>query len=76
MGEVVSFYREELQVVEAKEAAKLLGISSSTLTRMRKLNIGPQWVKLSARRIGYQLRALRNYLEAQTAGVDRHKAAA
>ena len=65
MGEVVPFNRAELQVISEVEAANLLGVSRATLARMRKADIGPRPVKLSARRIGYRLSAIRDHLAGQ-----------
>ncbi len=62
MGEVVAFQRPEMQVISEKEPAKRLGLSRATLARMRKAGIGPRWVKLSTRRIGYTLATIRDHI--------------
>ena len=69
------FTRPELVVVTVAEACKMLGLSRTTLSRMRRDNIGPKPVKLSARRIGYRLDDIMAYL-AQGVGLGSPAAAA
>jgi predicted DNA-binding transcriptional regulator AlpA len=54
------------QVVTELKAAELCGISRDTLRRRFKAGNGPKRLRLSAHRIGYRLRDLRSWLEAQT----------
>jgi len=56
-----------LKVVSEAEAAAMLGVHPATLRRMRKLNTGPSWVRLSAGRLGYPLDKMNDYIEAQSA---------
>lgn len=54
-------------VLRTAEAAKYLGIASSTLTKSR-LKPGADtvpWVRLTSRRVGYLVRDLDAYLEAR-----------
>jgi predicted DNA-binding transcriptional regulator AlpA len=64
-GFVVPF---EDQVITELEAAERCGISRDTLRRRIKAGNGPKRLRLSARRVGYRLRDLYSWLEAQTEG--------
>jgi predicted DNA-binding transcriptional regulator AlpA len=68
MGEVVSFNRTELQVISEGEAARLLGVSPATLRRHRLADIGPRYVKLGVRRIGYRQGAIREWVNQRERG--------
>jgi predicted DNA-binding transcriptional regulator AlpA len=49
-------------VLPELEAAQHIGLSVSTLRRMRYAGVGPVYVRLSERRIGYRITALDDYL--------------
>ena len=59
---------DDHQVVTELDAAKLCGISTYTLRRRVKAGDGPKRLRLSAHRVGYRLRDLHDWLEAQTEG--------
>lgn len=50
-------------IISKKEAAELLDISVDTLDRMTARGEGPKRVQLSARRVGFQMRELRQWIE-------------
>lgn len=68
MGEVVSFDRARLQVVGEREAAAIVGLSYATLRRMRLDDIGPRYVQLGVKRIGYRQGDLAEWLDRQARG--------
>ena len=49
-------------VVSERKAAEIIGVSPDTLRRMVKRGEGPHEIKISARRIGYRLSALNEFL--------------
>jgi predicted DNA-binding transcriptional regulator AlpA len=55
-------------VVSEREAAEILGVSPDTLRRIVKRGKGPARVKISARRVGYRLSALNDFLARVTKG--------
>jgi predicted DNA-binding transcriptional regulator AlpA len=56
------------RIVSAQTAAKLLGISHSTLRRLWDIDQGPRRIRLSPRRLGVRLRDLQAYLDERSAG--------
>ncbi|MGG5823953.1 helix-turn-helix transcriptional regulator [Falsiroseomonas sp. HW251] len=46
------------QILKEVEAAACLGLSRRTLKRLRDAGIGPRFIRLSARRLGYDLSEL------------------
>ena len=65
LGEVAPLDRIKLRVISENEAAAILGLSYCTLRRMRLDDIGPPFVRLGARRIGYRLSSLDAWLDGQ-----------
>ena len=61
-------------VVSEKEAAAIIGVSPDTLRRMAKRGEGPDQIKISARRIGYRLSALNDFLARVTETVRNQEA--
>lgn len=55
--------------------ARELGVSLATVTRWRRMGIGPQWVRLSARLIGYRRDAVEAYLASREGLPPNHTAA-
>ena len=53
------------RVLGEKEAAEFVGLSPMTLERMRKQGVAPQHVRLSARRLGYRICDLTDWLDAR-----------
>jgi predicted DNA-binding transcriptional regulator AlpA len=49
-------------VIPTAEAARRLGISSSTLEKLRSRNLGPPVVRITARRVGYLPASIDAYL--------------
>lgn len=58
--------RIPVEYVTVREAATFTGLSVPTLTAMRRLGLGPDWVRVSARRVVYEIAALRAYMSART----------
>ena len=61
-------------VVSEREAAEIIGVSPDTLRRMVKRGEGPDRIKISARRIGYRLSALNDFLACVTEAVRNQEA--
>ena len=58
--------RIPLEYVTTREAAAYTGLSKPTLDAMRQTGTGPKWVRVSARRVVYEIAALREYMAART----------
>jgi predicted DNA-binding transcriptional regulator AlpA len=58
--------RIPVDYVTSREAAAYLGLALPTLNGMRKLGIGPDYVRVSPRRVVYELAALREYAASRT----------
>ena len=58
--------RIPVEYVTAKEAAAYLGLGLPTLNAMRQVGLGPAFVRVSPRRVVYELAALREYTAAHT----------
>jgi predicted DNA-binding transcriptional regulator AlpA len=58
-------------VVSEREAAEIIGVSADTLRRIVKRGEGPDRIRISARRIGYRLSALNDFLARVTEGRER-----
>ena len=58
--------RVPVEYVTAREAAAYTGLSLPTLTVMRRLGTGPAFVRVSPRRVVYELAALREYMDTRT----------
>jgi predicted DNA-binding transcriptional regulator AlpA len=56
----------EDRVIAEHAAAAMMGISLPTLRRRVRAGNGPPVIRLSERRIGYRLRDLRKWLDANT----------
>ena len=64
------------QVLRTFEAAQYVGLSASSLEKMRSLGTGPRFVRLTERAIGYDIRDLDAWLDGQrNQGPDDPKAA-
>jgi predicted DNA-binding transcriptional regulator AlpA len=50
------------RILSVAEAAKHMGLSESTLNKGRMTGRGPLFIKISARRVGYDLADLDEYL--------------
>lgn len=53
------------QVMQPEQAADFLGLSKSTLAKMRLSGNGPAYIKLGARRVGYLKEDLCGWIEAR-----------
>ena len=51
-------------ILRPPEAARHLGLSESTLAKMRMRNEGPAFVKLTGRACGYRLSSLNRFVQA------------
>lgn len=52
-------------ILSPKQAAALLAVSLTTLWRLRRFGTFPPAIRLSARRIGWRLSAIQDYLNRQ-----------
>ena len=55
------------RVLDERAAADFIGLSHMTLERMRKLGTAPRHITLSARRLGYRVCDLLDWLDARAA---------
>ncbi len=55
----------EHRLLRTPEAAALLGLSTSTLNKMRCTGRGPQFIKISAAAVGYEPAAIEAYKAAR-----------
>lgn len=53
----------EIRVLLPEQAANFLGLSMSTLAKMRLGGDGPTYIKLGARRVGYMKSDLHQWLD-------------
>ena len=51
-------------LLNANEAAEILGVSKATLAKWRCSGTGPSFVKLGLRRVAYQVHALEEFVSA------------
>lgn len=58
--------RVPVEYVTAREAAAYTGLALPTLNAMRHLGTGPDFVRVSPRRVVYELAALREYMSNRT----------
>ena len=58
----------ELRVLTASEASELLTVSVPVMERWRRAGTGPRFIRLSARRVGYQVSDLRTWVTARAEG--------
>ena len=58
--------RVPVEYVTAKEAAAYLGLGLPTLNAMRHVGLGPAYIRVSPRRVVYELVALREYMVSRT----------
>jgi predicted DNA-binding transcriptional regulator AlpA len=63
-----------MQILDTAEAAKLIGLSQSTLNKLRIRGTGPRFCKLG-RRVGYDPDDLRRWVEANKRGSTSERAA-
>ena len=61
------------RVLPTKESAAFLGISVSTLRRLRDQRTLPKPIELSTRRIGWRIGDLCDYQDARIAGLTWHE---
>ncbi|WP_257310913.1 helix-turn-helix transcriptional regulator [Geothrix fuzhouensis] len=54
------------EYVTVREAAAYTGLSKPTLDAMRQTGTGPKWVRVSPRRVVYEIAALREYMASRT----------
>lgn len=54
-----------IQILRTREAARFLGLSPSTLEKMRLTGDGPPFVRLGARALGYDVDVLKEWLGAR-----------
>ena len=53
------------RILRTPEAAEYLGLAASTLEKKRLTGDGPEFVKLTSRAVGYDIRALDAWLDTQ-----------
>jgi predicted DNA-binding transcriptional regulator AlpA len=58
--------RIPLEYVTVREAAVYTGLSKPTLDAMRQTGTGPAFVRVSPRRVVYEIAALREYMASRT----------
>lgn len=58
--------RVPTEYVSAREAAAYLGLGLPTLVAMRQTGTGPAFVRVSPRRVVYEIAALREYMASRT----------
>ena len=58
----------EKRVLRTPEAAEYLGLSPSTLEKRRLSDDGPRFVRLGGRAVGYDIKDLDEWLDAQRTG--------
>lgn len=56
------------KVISPKETASILGVSVTTLWRLRREQSFPPAIRLSARRIGWKISTIRAYMDSRTGG--------
>lgn len=52
-------------VMRVAEAARLLGLSASTLNKFRLSGLGPPFIRLGSRAVGYRLSDIEIWLDAR-----------
>ena len=57
------------RILRTPEAAKYLGLSSSTLEKQRLAGAGPRFLRLGKRAVGYDLHDLDTWLDERRQGV-------
>jgi predicted DNA-binding transcriptional regulator AlpA len=57
---------EALKLYDQNEAAKLLSLSPRTLRHFRAQGVGPAFVRIGKRRVGYSYSALESWIEQRT----------
>ncbi|MFT8516696.1 AlpA family transcriptional regulator [Acetobacter pomorum] len=57
---------DEIRIYSEKQAAEFLCMSRRTLQNMRRDGGGPAFVKISERRVGYTLSALRTWVSSRS----------
>jgi predicted DNA-binding transcriptional regulator AlpA len=55
-----------VEYVTVREAAAYTGLAKVTLDAMRQNGTGPKWVRVSPRRVVYEIAALREYMASRT----------
>jgi len=53
---------ELARIVRPTEASRITGVSEKTLANYRWMQIGPRWIRMSRRAVGYRLRDLLDWL--------------
>ena len=53
------------RILRTVEAAEYVGLSPSTLEKLRSKNVGPPFIRLGGRAVGYDLRDLDAWLDGQ-----------
>lgn len=59
---------DDIRVLTAAETAELMTISIPVLDRWRKEEIGPRFIRLGARRVGYRVGDLKVWMAARVEG--------
>lgn len=52
-----------LRILRTPEAARYVGLSASTLEKLRLVGQGPAWVRLGLRAVGYEIADLDRWLD-------------
>ena len=58
------------RILRTPEAARYIGLSPSTLEKLRLTSKGPQFVRLTGRAVGYDIRALDDWVEDHSRGTE------
>ena len=56
------------RILRTAEAAEYVGLSASTLEKKRLIGGGPDFIRLGGRAVGYDIKDLDEWLEAQRTG--------
>ena len=55
----------EKRILRTTEAAEYIGLSASALSKMRTKGDGPEFIRLSAQAVGYDIQALDAWIESR-----------
>ncbi len=55
------------RMLRTPDAARYVGLSASTLEKLRLVGKGPAWIRLGARTVGYDVTALDEWLDQRRA---------
>ncbi len=59
------------RILRTPEAAAYCGLAASTLERLRAVGVGPRFVRLSERALGYDVAALDQWLDQRASEAER-----